>query len=82
MRMYRLNPPFARPHSPPTPMERERERSVAYSPQVAARELELAIMELIRSKQREAPSYESRMNIEAIHFDFIANDVSVDVVLK
>ena len=65
---------------PPTPIPRERDK--AYSPQVAARELELAIMELIRNKQREAPSHESRMNIEAIHFDFIANDVSVDVVLK
>ena len=67
---------------PPTPMERERERIEAYSPQIAARELELALMKLIDDKRREAPSFDKRMDIEAIHFNLVGDDVSVDVVLK
>ncbi len=67
---------------PPTPMERERERIEAYSPQIAARELELALMKLIDDKRREDPSFDKRMDIEAIHFNLVGDDVSVDVVLK
>ena len=67
---------------PPTPMERERERIEAYSPQIAARELELALMKLIDDKRREAPGFDKRMDIEAIHFNLVGDDVSVDVVLK
>ena len=67
---------------PPTPMERERERIEAYSPQIAARELELALMKLINDKRREAPNFDKRMDIEAIHFNLAGDDVSVDVVLK